>query len=242
MSKIKSWVVMIGDVVGITGPQVMLQTKNVANNGETYTDTHPVLVSDEKILEKVKIGKKLGFTGIVRRIGNRTKLVLDPQHWSVNQSKLKGYRNQAGIEGPVVFKSYFGDDASKRPMMTIGIGELGTTGTAIYGSIWRDMATHWNSLLHGKDAIVRLVGYMRSRVMTGANAGQIMYELVANREKSAIVDARPIATGFESYDDSAAQALMALEFEVPEDKEATGNPEDNLGDHLPGAENDDIPF
>jgi hypothetical protein len=237
---IKSWAIMIGDVIGITGQQVTLQTINLGGDGTRYEDNHPVLVASADILKKIKVGKKLGFSGIVRRVGNRTKLVLDPNHYSVVQSKLDGrYMNQAGIEGPVVFKNYFGDDPNKRSMMTIGIASQGSTGTALYGTIWRDMATHWNSLLHGHDAIVRLVGYMRARLMTGANAGDTMYELIANREKSEIITKTPIATGFEGYDEKNAEALMALEFEV--DPDATGQALDNLIDHT-NPEKDDIPF
>lgn len=239
---IKSWVAMIGDVLSVDGQQVTLQTVNVGSDGTKYTDNHPVLVADEKVLKQIKIDKKLGFTGIIRRIGNRTKLVLDPSHFSTNQSKLKDrYMNQAGIEGPVVFKNYFGEDPNKRSMMTIGIGEPNSTGTALYGTIWRDMATHWNSILHGKEAVVRLVGYMRSRLMTGANSGDTMYELVANREKSQIVKATPIRTGFENYNESAAQALYALEFDVP--AEAKALPDANLADHMQSDSGDDnIPF
>ena len=237
---IKSWVVMIGDVLEINGQQITLQTVNYGGDGSRYTDTHPVLVADEKILKQVKVGKKLGFTGIIRRIGNRTKLILNPKHFSVNQSKLKDqYRNEAGVEGPVVFKNYFGDDPAKKSMMTIGIAEPGTTGTALYGTIWRDIADHWNSILHGKAAVVRLVGYMRSRLMTGANSGDTMYELIGNRETSKIVNAVPIRTGFENYDDSAADALYALEFDVP--AEAKAMPDSNLAEHM-NPEPDDIPF
>ena len=238
----KTFVQLIGDVIGINGQEITVQTKNF-RSGQTYTDDHPVLISDPKILAKVKVDKKLGFAGIIRRIGDRTKLILDPDHWSVNQTELKDrYLNKAGIEGFVTFKSYFGDDPNKRAMLTLGIGEPNTTGTALYGSLWRDLATHWNTLLTGKNAIVRVVGYMRSRLMTGANAGQTMYEIIANRELSKIVEAIQITTGFDKFDDKKANALMALQFEAPKaDKEATGNAEDGLGTHMtPG--DDDIPF
>ena len=237
---IKSWVTMIGDVLSVDGQQVTLQTVNYGSDGSKYTDSHPVLIADEKVLKQIKVGKKLGFHGIIRRIGNRTKLVLNPKHFSVNQSKLKDrYNNEAGIEGPVVFKNYFGSDPNKKSMMTIGIADPGTTGTALYGTIWRDIADHWNSILHGKQAVVRLVGYMRSRLMTGANSGDTMYELIGNRETSKIVNAVPIRTGFENYDDSAAQALYALEFDVP--AEASSMPDANLEDHTK-SDPDDIPF
>jgi hypothetical protein len=239
---IKTWVKMIGDVIEINGQQVTLETVNYAGNGTKYIDNHPVMVP-EAVLPKIKVGKKLGFTGIIRRIGNRTKLVLNPEHFSVNQSKLKDlYVNQAGMSGHVVFKSFFGNDPNKKSMLTIGIGELGTTGTAIYGSLWRDLASHWNTLLQGHEAIVQIVGYMRSRLMTGARAGDTMYEVIANREKSSILSRTPITTGFEDFDDGTADALMALEFEVP--AEATGSAENGTADHLPGGapEDDDIPF
>ena len=238
---VKTFVQLIGDVLSINGPEVTVQTKNYRND-QVYTDDHPVLVGDEKVLKKIKVGKKLGFSGIIRRIADRTKLVLDPDHYSVNQTELKDrYLNKAGIEGFVTFKSYFGDDPNKRAMLTLGIGEPNTTGTALYGSLWRDLATHWNTLLTGKNAVVRVVGYMRSRMMTGANAGQTMYEIIANRELSKIVDMVAITTGFDQFDDKKADALMALEFEIPSESEATGDAEDNLSDHMvPGDDN--IPF
>jgi hypothetical protein len=238
---VKTFVQLIGDVIAINGPEVTVQTKNVRND-QAYYDDHPVLVADEKVLKKIKVGKKLGFAGIIRRIADRTKLILDPDHYSVNQTELKDrYLNKAGIEGFVTFKSYFGDDPNKRAMLTLGIGEPNTTGTAIYGSLWRDLATHWNTLLTGKNAVVRVVGYMRSRLMTGANAGQTMYEIIANRELSKIVNAVQITTGFDQFDDKKADALMALEFDVPQ--EATGNAEDGLDDHMnPNPADDNIPF
>jgi hypothetical protein len=100
------------------------------------------------------------------------------------------------------------------------------------------MASHWNTLLTGYEAVVQLVGYMRSREMTGARAGDTMYELIANRELSSIVDRRQVSTGFEEYDESNAEALMALEFDIPEPAAA----ESNLSDHVVTDPADDIPF
>jgi hypothetical protein len=242
---IRSWVQLIGDVKSINGPEVVVTTMNTTTDNRVFEDDHPVLIKDDEILKKVKIGKKLGFAGIIRRIGNRTKLILDPVRYTTNQSKLKGrYLNTAGISGHVVFKQFFGSDPNKRQMLTVGIGEPNATGTALYGSIWRDMAAHWNSLLTGFDAVVELVGYMRSREMTGARAGDTMYELIANREKSNIVSRNLIKTGFEDYNADNAEALMALEFDVPDQPASNpANAEAGLSDHTdPNSANDDIPF
>lgn len=242
---IRSWVQLIGDVISINGPEVTVRTMNRTTDNRVFEDDHPVLISDEGILKKVKVGKKLGFAGIIRRIGDRTKLILDPARYTTNQAKLKDrYLNTAGISGDVVFKQYFGSDPNKKEMLTIGIGEPNATGTALYGSIWRDMATHWFTLLTGFDAIVELVGYMRSREMTGARAGDTMYELIANREKSNILKRTLIKTGFEDYNATNAEALMALEFDIP-DQPATNaaGAEDGLGDHTnPNSADDNIPF
>ena len=239
---IRSWVNMIGDVLSINGPQITVRTINKTSDNREFIDDHPVLIADDKILKKIKIGNKLGFAGIVRRIGDQTKLVLDPKRVNLNQTTLKGrYMNLAGIAGNVVFKQFFGSDPSKKAMLTVGIGEPNSTGTALYGSIWRDMASHWNSLLTGCDAIVELVGYMRSREMTGARAGDTMYELIVNREKSQILERSPIKTGFEDFDKTGADALMALEFDIPELPNA--NPEAGLTDHTqPESAEDEIPF
>lgn len=238
---IRSWVEMIGDVLSINGPEVIVRTVNVLSDGREFVDDHPVLVADENILKKIKVGKKLGFAGIIRRIGNRTKLILNPARFSTNQSKLKGYLNNAGISGQVVFKQFFGSDPDKRSMLTLGIGEPNATGTALYCSIWRDMALHWNTLLTGCEAIVQTVGYMRSREMTGARTGDSMYELIVNREKSQILKRSPIKTGFESYNQIESDALMALEFDLP--IQAASNPEDGLDDHVnPDSADDQIPF
>ena len=240
---IRSWVTMIGDVMSINGPEVVVRTINVTSDQREFIDDHPVLIADEAILKKIKIGKKLGFAGIIRRIGNRTKLILDPKRASTNQSQLKDrYMNKAGISGSVVFKQFFGSDPDKRSMLTIGIGEPNATGTALYGSLWRDMASHWNTLLTGCEAVVELVGYMRSREMTGARAGDSMYELICNREKSSILKRNAIKTGFESYDQIGSDALMALEFDLP-DQKALSNTEDSLSDHTdPNSTEDQIPF
>jgi len=240
---IQSWVKMIGDVLSIDGDQVVVQTVNAATDGRKFLDDHPVLVADKEALKKIKVGKKLGFTGIIRRIGDRTKLVLNPAHYSTNQSKLKDlYLNQAGIKGLVVFKQFFGTDPNKRAMLTVGIGEPNATGTALYGSIWRDMASHWNTLLTGYEAIVQIVGYMRSREMTGARAGDTMYELIANRELSSIVERRQISNGFEDYDESGAEALMALEFDIPAEASNPAAAESGLSDHVATGTKDNIPF
>lgn len=242
---IRSWVEIIGDVMSINGPEVTVRTVNELSDGREFTDDHPVLVSDEKILSKIKIGKKLGFAGIIRRIGNRTKLILNPSRYSVKQTDLKDrYVNTAGIAGHVVFKQFFGSDPDKRDMLTLGIGEPNATGTALYCSIWRDMALHWNTLLTGCEAIVQAVGYMRSREMTGARAGDSMYELICNREKSKILQKSPIKTGFEDFDTNASDALMALEFNVPNEPPSNpSNPEDGLDDHTdPNSSEDSIPF
>ena len=245
MPTIRSWVQLIGDVLAINGQEVIVQTVNVASDGRRFLDDHPVLISDKDALKKVKVGKKLGFAGIIRRIGNRTKLILDPAHYSTNQSQLKDrYMNKAGIAGHVVFKQYFGTDPNKRAMLTVGIGEPNATGTALYGSIWRDMASHWNTLLTGCEAIVELVGYMRSREMTGARAGDVMYELIANRELSSITDRQPLQTGFENYNAAGAEALMALEFDIPDTPAANpAGAEAGLSDHTdPNSAEDNIPF
>ena len=239
---IKSWVNIIGDVLSINGSEVTVQTVNTMADQREFIDQHPVMVAEEKILKKIKVGKKLGFAGIIRRIGNRTKLVLDPKRYTVDQKQLGDrYMNTAGIGGHVVFKQFFGTDPNKRAMLTIGIGEPNATGTALYGSLWRDMASHWNTLLTGCEAIVQIVGYMRSREMTGARLGDTMYELIANRERSSIIDRKPLTTGFENYDTTGADALMALEFDVPD--QPASNPEDGLSDHVdPNSAEDDIPF
>jgi hypothetical protein len=241
---IKSWIKMIGDVLSVDGNQVVVQTVNVATDGRRFLDDHPVLVADEAALKKIKVGKKLGFTGIIRRIGDRTKLILDPKHYSTNQAQLKDrYLNSAGVKGLVVFKQFFGTDPNKRAMLTIGIGEPNATGTALYGSIWRDMASHWNTLLTGYEAVVQLVGYMRSREMTGARAGDTMYELIANRELSSIVERRQISSGFENFDESNAEALMALEFDIPAEASNPTGAESGLSDHTdPNSAGDNIPF
>lgn len=238
---IRSWVKLIGDVLAVNGSEVIVQTVNVASDGRRFLDDHPVLIADENILKKVKVGKKLGFAGIIRRIGDRTKLILDPAHFSTNQSQLKDrYLNKAGIAGHVVFKQFFGTDPNKRAMLTVGIGEPNATGTALYGSIWRDMASHWNTLLTGCEAVVELVGYMRSREMTGARIGDTMYELIANRELSSILKAEPIKTGFEDFDEAGAEALMALEFDIPPTADSSGAQTD-LDTHA-NPVTDDIPF
>lgn len=238
---IKSWVNMIGDIISINGPEVIVQTVNVTSDKREFIDNHPVLIADEKVLKKIKVGKKLGFAGIIRRIGNRTKLVLDPSRVNTDQTVLKDrYMNDAGISGHVVFKQFFGTDPTKKTMLTLGIGEPNATGTALYGSLWRDIASHWNTLLTGCEAVVELVGYMRSREMTGARAGDVMYELIVNRERSSILHQTPIKTGFENFNQSDADALMALEFELPDLASAVANSED-LDNHTSPAE-DDIPF
>jgi hypothetical protein len=238
---IRTWFEGIGDVLSINGPEVIVETKNVTSDNRVFLDQHPVLVADQEILKKIKVGKKLGFAGIIRRIGNRTKLILNPERYSTNQSKLKDlYLNTAGISGAVVFKQFFGSDPEKRDMLTLGVGEPNATGTALYCSIWRDMAAHWNTLLTGCEAIVQVVGYMRSREMTGARAGDMMYELICDRDKSQIVRRSVLKTGFETFDDVSAQALMALEFDLPEQP---SNPTDS-NDGLPNQTDpaSDIPF
>jgi hypothetical protein len=213
-STIRSWVEMIGDVVSIIGAQVMIKTVNVGSDSRKFIDEHPVLVSDPKVLAKIKVGKKLGFAGIIRRVNNRTKLMLNAKRFSVNQTELKDrYLNTAGLAGHVVFTNYFNSDAGKKPMMTLGIGEPDQRGTAIYCSLWQDIASNWNSMFQGKEAEVQVVGYMRSREMTGANAGDSMYELVGSRKKSTILNLTAVKSGFEGYSTAENEAMMAFEFD-----------------------------
>lgn len=238
---IQSWVTMIGDVVDIVGRQITVLTKAADSKGKIHEDHHPVILSDEQ-LAKVKVGNKVGFKGILRRFGNRTKLQPFPDHFSTVQKDLKGrYHNEAGLSGPVVFKNFLGTQG-KQPTLTIGIGnpDPEKRGTALYGSVWRDVARDWHILLSGHTAVVRLVGYMRSRMMTGASAGDTMYELIGMRDRCAIISRQPIKTGFEDYNSEAAEALMALEFDdIPEEGSAAaapagnGAPDEVAEDHIP---------
>jgi hypothetical protein len=238
MAKVRSWVTLIGDVTEIVGRQITVLTKAVDSKGVVHEDLHPVILDDEQ-LKKVAVDKKVGFKGIIRRFGNRTKLQPFPNHFSVKQADLKGkYFNEAGLSGPVVFKNFLGSKG-KQPTLTLGIGDPSVPrGTALYVSVWRDIARDWNILLSGYQAIVQVAGYMRSRMMTGASAGQTMYELIGVRDKCAILDRLPVKTGFENYNEEAAEALMALEFnDIPD----TGQ-EPTTAEYVPGPEGDDIPF
>jgi len=239
MAKVRSWVTLIGDVVEIVGRQITVLTKAVDSKGVVHEDLHPVILNDEQ-LKKVAVDKKIGFKGIIRRFGNRTKLMPFPDHFSVKQADLKGrYMNEAGLAGPVVFKNFLGTKG-KQPTLTLGIGDPDTPrGTALYGSVWRDIARDWNVLLSGYQAVVQLAGYMRSRIMTGANSGDTMYELIGVRDKCSILDRKPVKTGFENYNEAAAEALMALDYnDVPD----TGIDAAAATDGAPEPEGSDIPF
>ena len=236
----KSWVLLVGDVIEIIGRQITVLTKSPDSKGVIHEDLHPVVLTDEQ-LAKVKVGNKVGFKGIIRRFGNRTKLQPYPNHFSTKQADLKplGYKNEAGLSGNVVFKKFLGTPG-KQPTLTIGIGnpDPSKRGTALYGSIWRDEARDWNVLLHGCQAVVALVGYMRSRLMTGASAGDTMYELIGVRDMCKILERKPIKTGFEDYNDEAAEALMALEFDDIPDHGLV--PTESVSDDAPADEA--IPF
>jgi hypothetical protein len=238
MAVVKSWVTIIGDVTEIVGRQITVLTEALDSKGVVHKDEHPVVLTDEQ-LAKVAVGKKIGFRGIIRRFGDRTKLQPFPDHFSTKQGDLKGrYVNEAGISGPVVFKNFLGSKG-KQPTLTLGIGDPSVPrGTAIYLSVWRDIARDWNILLSGYRAVVQVAGYMRSRMMTGASAGQVMYELIGVRDKCTILDRLPVKTGFESYNEQAAEALMALEFDDVPDTGRQPEP----AEYAPEPEGDDIPF
>jgi hypothetical protein len=236
----KSRVLIVGDVTEIVGRQITVLTKSPDSKGTIHEDLHPVILNDDQLV-KVKVGNKVGFKGIIRRFGNRTKLQPYPDHFSTKQADLKpiGYKNEAGLSGHVVFKNFLGTQG-KQPTLTIGIGDPDPSkrGTALYGSIWRNEAKDWNVLLRGCQAVVQLVGYMRSRIMTGASAGDTMYELIGVRDMCKILSREPIKTGFEDYNDEAAEALMALEFDdIPDDGRVSTVP---VSDDAPADEA--IPF
>ena len=56
---IRSWVKIIGDVKAINGPQVTVETVNTTSDMREFRDEHPVLVADESILKKIKIGASI---------------------------------------------------------------------------------------------------------------------------------------------------------------------------------------
>jgi hypothetical protein len=76
--------------------------------------------------------------------------------------------------------------------------------------------------------------------MTGNRAGDMMYELICDRDKSQIVRRSVLKTGFETFDDVSAQALMALEFDLPEQPSSPTDSNDGLPNQTDPAS--DIPF
>jgi hypothetical protein len=236
-------VTIIGDVLAKTGQEIKVLTKAFRQDGtpvidpatgEQRVDTHPVLVQDEKLLDKITEGKKIGFRGGIKRQGALTKLVLDPSQCSLVQKDLKGrYVNKAAIVGPIVFARSMDADPNKRNNLTVGIAPIGTSNEAIYTVVWRQVARVFEKAIQGFSCVAKIEGFMRSRPMLGARSGDTMYELNGMDSLSKIVSREPIKSTLDTY--QAPAELLAFEFDQPEE-EVPATPDE------PGPIKDDIPF
>jgi hypothetical protein len=250
-AKVRSWVRILGEITEIStdAPQITVETKaldadgNVRKDkmGELCIDKHPVLVQDPELFKKLVVGKRIGFHGWIRRIGQRTKLIMDPAKCVITQKSLKnaGYVNKAGLAGLVVYSRPATSDPSKQAQLTLGVGLADTVGTAIWASVWGNMAKVWDQLLFGNRAEAQIIGRMRSRV--NPNNGQTMYEVVGLAGSKLITE--PITTGFdENFDEGAMDAAMAFEFSLPDDMTGAAAVPDPSAEDSPLPVDDDIPF